>query len=100
LIDDGLISGKIAKTVFARMYKEGKKASQIVQEENLIQISDQSILEDTIQRALMDNPEAVSEYKKGKKQTLGFLVGQVMKRSGGKANPTLVNKILIEKLEL
>ncbi|MBN2374150.1 Asp-tRNA(Asn)/Glu-tRNA(Gln) amidotransferase subunit GatB [bacterium] len=99
MMDDGLISGKIAKTVFTKMYKTGKKAAQIVQEENLTQITDQSELEKTIDNIIRENPGPVSDYREGKKKTLGFLIGQVMKASHGKANPELVNRILIKKLE-
>jgi len=99
MIDDGVISGRIAKRVFTTMYTTGKEASQIVREEALIQITDTSSLEETIQDVLAAHPETVADYRKGRKAALGFLVGQVMKTTGGKANPKLVNEILVRKLE-
>jgi aspartyl-tRNA(Asn)/glutamyl-tRNA(Gln) amidotransferase subunit B len=99
MLDDGIISGKIAKSVFVKMYKTGKEASRIIKEENLVQITDESELEQTIDRVLDENPGPVTDYKSGKKQAVGFLVGQVMKFTKGKANPKLVNRILMKKLD-
>ena len=82
------------------MYKTGRDASQIVKEEHLIQITDESELEQIIEKVLIENPGPISDFKKGKKQALGFLVGQVMRITQGKANPKLVNQILIEKLQI
>ncbi|MGA1843301.1 MAG: Asp-tRNA(Asn)/Glu-tRNA(Gln) amidotransferase subunit GatB [bacterium] len=99
MIDDGVISGKIAKRVFASMYRTGKDASSIVREEDLIQITDTSRLEETIDEVLAAHPETVADYRKGRKEAVGFLVGQVMRATKGKANPKLVNEILVTKLE-
>ncbi|HLV09513.1 MAG TPA: Asp-tRNA(Asn)/Glu-tRNA(Gln) amidotransferase GatCAB subunit B, partial [Halanaerobiales bacterium] len=99
LIDDGIISSKIAKNVFKEMFKTGKKAETIVEEKGLKQISDQGQLEEIISRVIKENPDPVEDYKSGKEKAIGFLVGQVMKETRGKANPRLVNKLLREKLD-
>jgi aspartyl-tRNA(Asn)/glutamyl-tRNA(Gln) amidotransferase subunit B len=98
LIDDGTISGKIAKDVFERMYRSGEDAETIVRREGLVQVADASALEGVIEQVMARNPAAVLDWQKGRKQSLGFLVGQVMKATGGKANPALVNRLLLEKL--
>src|SRR5690554_5341919 len=99
LIDDGVISNKIAKNVFKEVFKTGKKAETIVEEKGLKQISDQGQLEEIISRVIKENPDPVEDYKSGKKKAIGFLVGQVMKETRGKANPQLVNKLLRENLD-
>ncbi|MBN1383456.1 MAG: Asp-tRNA(Asn)/Glu-tRNA(Gln) amidotransferase subunit GatB [Elusimicrobia bacterium] len=99
LITDGTISGKIAKTVFEQMFKNGKNASEIVKEQGLVQISDQKEIEKLVDEAIAGNQKAVQEYKSGKQQAIGALVGAVMKKSGGKANPKLVNDILRKKIK-
>ncbi len=99
LLDNGTISGKIAKTVFEAMFETGKDPGVIVEEKGLKQISDASAIEGIIDRAIEDNPKSVEDYKKGKKKAIGFLVGQVMKASKGKANPQVVNDILQNKLD-
>ncbi|AEA33487.1 Asp-tRNA(Asn)/Glu-tRNA(Gln) amidotransferase subunit GatB [Hippea maritima] len=99
LIDSGLISGKIAKTVFGKMYETAKSPKQIVEEEGLVQITDRSQIEGIVDEVIKANPKAVEQYKSGKKNTIGFFVGQVMKKTKGKANPKLVNEILASKLE-
>jgi aspartyl-tRNA(Asn)/glutamyl-tRNA(Gln) amidotransferase subunit B len=99
MLDDEIISGKIAKSVFVKMYKTGKEASRIIKEENLVQITDESALKEMIDRVLDENPGPVSDYRNGKKQAMGFLVGQVMEATKGKANPKLVNQILMKKLD-
>ena len=99
LIDKGSISGKMAKEIFVEMFKKGKKASQIVKEKGLIQISDEAALTKIIDKILKENPEAVEDYKKGKEKALGNLIGKVMGKTSGKANPGLVNKLLREKLK-
>ena len=98
LIDDGIISGNIAKSVFEEMYRTGKEANLIVEEKGLKQITDDKAIDKMIERVLQVNPSQVEEYKGGKEKVLGFLVGQVMKASKGKANPGAVNKLLKEKL--
>jgi len=98
LIDKGSISGKMAKEVFVEMFKTGEKASQIIKEKGLAQISDKETLAKIVDKILKENPKVVEDYKKGKEKALGYLVGQVMKETKGKANPQLVNRLLKEKL--
>jgi aspartyl-tRNA(Asn)/glutamyl-tRNA(Gln) amidotransferase subunit B len=99
LIKDGTISGKIAKTVFEEMYKTGKKAREIVQEQGLVQITDQAAVEQSVAEVLEAHPKEVEAYKNGKEKLFGFFVGQVMKATQGKANPQLVNEILKRYLQ-
>lgn len=98
LIADGTISGKIAKTVFEEMFATGKDPEVIIKEKGLVQISDLSAIEPIIEQVIADNPKAVEDYRGGKAKALGALVGQVMKLTGGKANPEVVNRLLTEKL--
>ncbi len=98
LIDEGLISGKIAKSVFEEMYRTGKKAEEVVKEKGWVQVTDTSAIEKTVDEVLAKNPKEVEEYKKGKEKVFGFFVGQVMKATQGKANPQLVNELLKKKL--
>ncbi len=98
LIQNGTISGKIAKTVFDDMAGSGKAPEEIVKEKGLVQISDESAIVKLCEEAIAENPKAVEEFKSGKERALGALVGAVMKKSKGQANPPLVNKILKEKL--
>jgi len=99
LLDKGTISGKIAKTVFEEMFNTGKDPGVIVEEKGLVQISDEGEIEKIVSDVIAANPKSVDDYKGGKKQAIGFLVGQVMKATKGKANPGLVNKLLKEKLD-
>jgi aspartyl-tRNA(Asn)/glutamyl-tRNA(Gln) amidotransferase subunit B len=98
MIDNGTISGKIAKTVFEEMYRTGRPGEEIVKEKGLIQISDEGALEALIDEVLQSHPNERESYRQGKSQLLGFFVGQVMKRSQGKANPGKVNELLKKKL--
>ena len=98
LIKDGTISGKIAKTIFELMMDGDKDPQKIVEEKGLKQESDPKAIEEIISKVIKDNPNKVKEYKSGKNKLFGFFVGQVMKISGGKANPQLVNEILKKKL--
>jgi len=98
LIDDGQISGKIAKTVFEDMIATGKAPADIVSEKGLVQVSDEGELSSIIDDILAANPKEVEQYQGGKKKLLGFFVGQVMKRTQGQANPQVVNQILAKKL--
>ncbi len=98
LIDTGVISIKIAKTVFEEMYKTGKDAATVVQEQGLTQVSDTGALERIIDEVIKNNSTQAAEYKSGKDKLFGFFVGQVMKASKGKANPDLVNQLLKQKL--
>jgi len=98
LIKDGTISGKIAKTVFELMKDGNKDPVLIIKEKGLKQQSDPKEIEKIISKVILDNPDKVKEYKSGKNKLFGFFVGQIMKVSGGKANPQLVNEILKKKL--
>ena len=98
LINKGVISGKIAKTMFSEMAQTGKAPEQIVNEKQLVQVTDVSAIEEVIFKVLAACPKEVENYKKGKTKLLGFFVGQVMKETKGKANPKIVNKVLGKKL--
>ena len=98
LIDDGTISGKIAKDVFEKMYRSGEDALTIVKREGLVQVADAGALGAVVDQVLAAHAAAVEDWKKGRKQSLGFLVGQVMKVTQGKANPALVNQLLLDRL--
>jgi len=98
LIDDGVISGKIAKSVFEEMYRTGGEAEEVVKEKGWVQVTDVSAIEKTVAEILAKNPKEVGEYKNGKEKLFGFFVGQVMKATQGKANPQIVNEILKKKL--
>ncbi|MDH5723043.1 MAG: Asp-tRNA(Asn)/Glu-tRNA(Gln) amidotransferase subunit GatB [Alphaproteobacteria bacterium] len=98
LIVDNTISGKIAKDVFAEMFASGKDAEKIVEEKGLKQVTDTGAIEAVIDEVLAENPDNVEAYRGGKDKLFGFFVGQVMKKSQGKANPALVNEILKKKL--
>lgn len=98
MITDGVISTKIAKTVFEEMYKTGKDAETVVKEQGLIQVSDTGAIEKIIDEVIRANPAQHADYKAGKEKLFGFFVGQVMKASKGKANPDVVNQLLKKKL--
>lgn len=98
LIEDEVISGKIAKTVFEEMFETGFDPQKIVEEKGLLQVSDTGAIEQIIDQVLAESPDSVQGYKEGKDKLFGFFVGQVMKKTGGKANPTLVNELLKKKL--
>jgi aspartyl-tRNA(Asn)/glutamyl-tRNA(Gln) amidotransferase subunit B len=99
LVESGTISGKIAKTVFDEMYKTGKEPAKIVEEKGLVQVSDTGAIEKIIDEILAANQDKVEEYRGGKEKLFGFFVGQIMKASKGKANPALVNELLLKKLQ-
>lgn len=98
LLDSGVISGKIAKTVFEEMYVTGRSAKSIVEEKGLVQVRDESAIETAIMEVFAENPAEVEAYRKGKEKVFGFLVGQIMRKTKGKANPQIVNEILKQKL--
>jgi aspartyl-tRNA(Asn)/glutamyl-tRNA(Gln) amidotransferase subunit B len=98
LVDRGTISGTVAKDVFAKMYKSGRSAEDIVQTEGLAQNSDADALRALVRAALVASPDAVAQVRKGRNNAFGFLVGHVMKASKGKANPKLVTELLMEEL--
>jgi aspartyl-tRNA(Asn)/glutamyl-tRNA(Gln) amidotransferase subunit B len=99
LVEDGTVSGKTAKDVFEKMWLSGDAARAIVEREGLVQVSDEAAIRAAIDAVLAASPEQVATYRKGKTSTLGWFVGQVMRRTGGKANPQVVNRLLKEALE-
>ena len=99
LVEEGVISGKIAKTVFDEMARTAKPAKQIVAEKGLVQITDTGALEDVVLRIIAGHPREVEAFKSGKTQLLGFFVGRIMKATRGQANPKMVNDILKQKLQ-
>lgn len=99
LIDKKVISNKLAKMIIEESFERGVLPSVIVEEKNLVQISDEAELKTLVEQVILDNPRAVADYRAGKKQAVGFLVGQVMKLTQGKANPQAVSRLLQEKLE-
>jgi aspartyl-tRNA(Asn)/glutamyl-tRNA(Gln) amidotransferase subunit B len=98
LIEDGTISGKIAKSVFEKMARSGEDAAAIVTREGLTQVADTGALGRVIEEVIAANPRPVDDFRKGKQAAAGALVGLVMKATGGKANPALVNQLLQQKL--
>ncbi|TAN42656.1 MAG: Asp-tRNA(Asn)/Glu-tRNA(Gln) amidotransferase subunit GatB [Nitrospirae bacterium] len=99
LIDNGTISGKIAKTVFEEMYKTGKEAAAVVKEKGLVQISDEAAIEKAVDEVLAKSPNEIERFKAGDEKLMGFFVGQVMKATKGKANPQMLNELLKKKLQ-
>lgn len=99
LISKGTISSKIAKTVFEEMWKTGDDPEKIVKEKGLVQITDTKAIEEIVDAVIAANPKPVEDYKGGNAKSIGFLVGQVMKQSKGKANPGVVNELLKGKLD-
>jgi aspartyl-tRNA(Asn)/glutamyl-tRNA(Gln) amidotransferase subunit B len=98
MVDKGIISLKVAREILPELYSSGKSPEQIVQEKGLTQVSDEGALAKIIAEVLGKNPGQVAQFKEGKQQVLGFLVGQVMKASGGTANPGKVNELLKKTL--
>ncbi|MBL8217575.1 MAG: Asp-tRNA(Asn)/Glu-tRNA(Gln) amidotransferase subunit GatB [Bryobacterales bacterium] len=98
LIVKGTLSGKLAKDIFPKMYASGESAIVIMEREGLQQISDTGAIEKIVEDVLAANPKQVEQYKSGKTQVIGFLVGQVMKASKGQANPAMANEMLRAKL--
>lgn len=98
LIDNGTISGKIAKTVFEEMYKTGRAAEEIVKEKGLVQISDTGAIEKAVDEVVAKYAQEAERFRAGDEKLLGFFVGQVMKMTKGKANPQILNDLLKKKL--
>lgn len=96
---DGTISSKIAKVVFEEMFNTGKDPEVIIKEKGLVQVSDEGLIKEVVEKIVTANPQSVTDYHAGRDRALGFLVGQVMKETKGKANPQIVNKFILEKLE-
>ena len=99
MIDRGVISGKIAKVILSEMLDTKKEAEEIVKEKGMHQITDTEELEKIAQAVIAENPKPVDDYAQGRSEALMFLVGQMMRKSRGKANPNIANKLLKEKLE-
>ena len=99
LIEDGTISGKIAKDVLLEMFETGQSAQRIVEAKGMMQISDETELAKIVAGVVAANPGPVEDFRNGKQKAMGFLVGQAMKATKGKANPQLLNAILLKALE-
>ena len=93
-IVDGTLSGKLAKQVFQSMWSSGRDADDIIASEGMRQVSDTHLIEVAVREVLEHNPDQIAQLRAGKDKVLGFLVGQVMKKTGGKANPALVNQLI------
>ena len=98
LVEDGAINGSVAKEVFEHVFAEDIDPDKYIEEHGLKQVNDEGALRATVEKVIADNPKSVEDYRNGKKQAIGFLVGQTMKAMGGKANPGMVNKLLQELL--
>ena len=98
LIDKGTISSKIAKQVLEELFEDPKDPEDIIKEKGWIQISDEGAIKEVVQKILEANPASIADYKAGKDRALGFLVGQAMKETKGKANPQMLNKMFLEEL--
>ncbi len=99
LVERGIVSGTVAKEMFEKMYATGDAAEAIVEREGLAQIDDAGALEAVIRDVLTEHADAVTQYRSGKGGALGFLVGQVMRATQGKANPKLVHTLLRTAIE-
>lgn len=99
LVKEGKINNNTGKKVLREMFETGKDPNIIVKEKGLIQISDESELEGIVDNVLDENEQSIIDYKNGKDRAIGFLVGQIMKKTRGKANPQLANKLLLEKIK-
>ena len=100
MVDEGTISGKIAKTVFTEMLESGKNPEQVVKEKNLVQVSDEGELLSIVREIIAENPEQVDDFRGGKTKLMGYFVGQLMQKTKGKANPKLANKLFQQELSL
>ena len=98
MIEEGAISGKIAKTVFAEMLADGKDPEAIVKEKGLVQMSDEGQLVALVREILAANPDQVQQFREGKTKVMGFFVGQLMQKTKGQANPQLANKLFVQEL--
>jgi aspartyl-tRNA(Asn)/glutamyl-tRNA(Gln) amidotransferase subunit B len=99
LIDNKTVSGKIAKEVFDEMFNTGKLPEIIIEEKQLVQIVDEDTILKIVDAVIEENPQAVADLKAGKERSIGFLVGQVMKLSKGKANPEIANRLIRAKIK-
>ena len=99
LIDKGTISSSIAKKVLVEMFEHPRDPEDIIDEKGWVQISDEGAIKDVVLKILEENPQSVADYKGGKDRALGYLVGQAMKETRGKANPQMLNKMFLEELK-
>jgi len=99
LIEKDTISSKIAKDVLDKMFENPEKPSKIIEKNGWVQISDEKAIKEIVEKILEANPQSVTDFKNGKEKALGFLVGQAMKETKGKANPQMLNKMFIEELK-
>ena len=99
LINDGSLSNNMATDVFKMVYETGRDPAEIVKEQGLVQISDNTILEDAVSRIIDENPKSVSDYFQGKEAVVGFFIGQIMRETKGTANPKIAREIVISHLE-
>lgn len=99
LIDKGTISSSIGKKVLAELFENPKSPEQIIEEKGWIQISDEGAIKEVVKQVLEANPQSITDYKAGKDKALGFLVGQAMKQTKGKANPQMLNQMFLEELK-
>lgn len=99
LLKENKINNNTAKKVFRAMFEEGIEPISYIEENNLIQVSDEGFIDSIVDEVLAENPETIEQYLSGKDRVLGFLVGQVMKKSKGKANPSVVNEIILSKIK-
>ena len=98
LIDKGTISSSIAKKVLEELFENPRKPEDIIKEKGWIQISDEGAIKEVVSKILAANPQSIIDYKAGKDKALGFLVGQAMRETKGKANPQILNKLFLEEL--
>lgn len=99
LIDNGTISSAIAKKVIEELFENPKNPEDIIKEKGWIQISDEGAIKEVVLKILDNNPQSIIDYKAGKDRALGFLVGQAMKETKGKANPQMLNEMFLEELK-
>ena len=98
LIDKGTISSSIAKKVLEELFENPRDPEEIIKEKGWVQISDEGAIKEIVLQILEANPQSIADYKAGKDRALGFLVGQAMKQTKGKANPQMLNKMFIEEM--
>ena len=99
MVDGGKLSSNLAKDVFVQMYETGRGSAEIAEEAGLVQVSDVDQVASAVDAAIAGNPQAVADYMEGKNKAIGFLVGQVMKETRGKANPRMASSLVKEKLD-
>jgi len=99
LLEEGSISGKMAKDIFAEMFATGKSANAVVEEKGLKQVSDAGELEAVLRKIFAENPKQVEQFKAGKDKLIGFFVGQAMKETKGQANPQVINELVVKLLK-